>query len=112
MLALLALWALAENWRTARFIVWVFALEGTIDLIDAITLAQLYKAATFMGAAYCWIPVWEALERYWKPICQEREAQARCREHYIWRRPNRIADDGTQEGFPQCRTSGEATRRR
>jgi hypothetical protein len=52
MLALLALWALAENWRTARFIVWVFALEGTIDLIDAITLAQLYKAATFMGAAY------------------------------------------------------------
>src|SRR2546427_11566672 len=32
-LALLALWAVAKNWRRARFLVWVFALEGTIDLI-------------------------------------------------------------------------------
>src|SRR5207244_1604503 len=59
-LALVALWAVVKNRRSARFLVWVFALEGTIDLITAITLAQLHKAAGFMGAAY-WIPA------FWVP---------------------------------------------
>ena len=59
-LALVALWALVKNWRSARFLAWVFALEGTIDLINAITLAQLHGAAAFMGAAY-WIPA------FWVP---------------------------------------------
>src|SRR5215467_3306193 len=59
-LALVALWAVVKNWRSARFLVWIFALEGTIDLINAITLAQLHGAAVFMGAAY-WIPA------FWVP---------------------------------------------
>ncbi len=59
-LALVALWALVKNWRSARFLVWVFTLEGTIDLINAIALAQLHGAAVFMGAAY-WIPA------FWVP---------------------------------------------
>jgi hypothetical protein len=59
-LALLALWAMVKNWRNARLLVWVFALEGTIDLISAIALAQLHGAAVFMGAAY-WIPA------FWVP---------------------------------------------
>ena len=59
-LALFALWAVVKNWRSARFLVWVFALEGTIDLINAITLAQLHGVAAFMGAAY-WIPA------FWVP---------------------------------------------
>lgn len=59
-LALLALWALVMNWSSARFLVWAFALEGTIDLISAITLAQLHQAAAFMGPAY-WIPA------FWVP---------------------------------------------
>jgi hypothetical protein len=59
-LALVALWALVKNWRSARFLVWVFALEGSIDLINAIALAQLHGAAVFMGAAY-WIPA------FWVP---------------------------------------------
>ncbi len=59
-LALVALWALVKDWRSARFLVWVFALEGTLDLITAITLAQLHGAAAFMGAAY-WIPA------FWVP---------------------------------------------
>ena len=50
-LALVALWAVVKNWKSARFLVWIFALEGTIDLITAITLAQLHGAAAFMGAA-------------------------------------------------------------
>ena len=54
-LALFALWALVKNWRSARFLVWVFALEGSIDHINAIVLAQLHGAAVFMRAAY-WIP--------------------------------------------------------
>jgi len=59
-LALLALLAMVKNWRSARLLVWVFALEGTIDLISAITLAQLHGAAAFMGSAY-WIPA------FWVP---------------------------------------------
>ena len=59
-LALIALWAMLKNWRSARLLIWVFALEGTIDLINAIALAQLHGAAAFMGAAY-WIPA------FWVP---------------------------------------------
>ena len=59
-LALFALWALVKKLRSARFLVWVFALEGSIDLINAIALAQLHGAAVFMGAAY-WIPA------FWVP---------------------------------------------
>src|SRR5215831_10743957 len=59
-LALLALWAVVKSWTSARLLVWVFALEGTIDLINAIALAQLYGAAAFMGPAY-WIPA------FWVP---------------------------------------------
>jgi hypothetical protein len=59
-LALVALWAVVQDWRSARFLVWVFNLEGTIDLINAIVLAQLHGAAAFMGAAY-WIPA------FWVP---------------------------------------------
>ena len=59
-LALIALWAVVKQWQSARFLVWVFALEGTIDLITAITLAQLHGAAAFMGAAY-WVPA------FWVP---------------------------------------------
>ena len=59
-LALAALWAVVKDWKGARFLVWVFALEGTIDLINAIALAQLHGAADFMGAAY-WIPA------FWVP---------------------------------------------
>jgi hypothetical protein len=59
-LALVALWAVVKKSKGARFLVWAFALEGTIDLINAIVLAQLHGAAVFMGAAY-WIPA------FWVP---------------------------------------------
>jgi hypothetical protein len=77
-LALLALFAMVQNWKSARFLVWVFAVEGIVDLINAIALAQLHGAAVFMGAAY-WIPAFwvpallvthyitfVVLVRYWK----------------------------------------------
>ena len=44
----------------ARLLVWVFNLEGTVDLIVAITLGTVYDAAPYMGAAY-WIPT------FWVP---------------------------------------------
>jgi hypothetical protein len=39
----------------AKPLVWIFNLEGLLDLVAAITLATIYEAAPFMGAAY-WIP--------------------------------------------------------
>ena len=60
LLALGAIPAVARNWPTARFLVWLFAVEGTVDLAAAITLATIYGASVFMGAAY-WIPA------FWVP---------------------------------------------
>jgi hypothetical protein len=54
-LALLAIPAVATQARIARVLVWLFNIEGTLDLLMAIALATVYDAAPFMGAAY-WIP--------------------------------------------------------
>jgi hypothetical protein len=59
-LALTALPAVVTNHRLARPLVWVFNVEGTVDLIVAIVLATIYNAAPKMGAAY-WIPA------FWVP---------------------------------------------
>ena len=59
-LALIAIPAVAMRARTAKLLVWVFNVVGSLDLIDAITLATVYDAAPFMGAAY-WIPA------FWVP---------------------------------------------
>ena len=39
---------------------WIFNVEGTVDLIVAIALATIYGAAASMGPAY-WIPA------FWVP---------------------------------------------
>jgi hypothetical protein len=43
------------NRRIARPLVWLFNIEGTVDLFVAIALGTLHGADKFMGAAY-WIP--------------------------------------------------------
>ena len=60
LLALVAIPAVAMNWKSARLLMWIFAIEGTLDLVVAITLATAYGAHVFMGAAY-WIPA------FWVP---------------------------------------------
>ena len=52
--------AVAGGWRSARALVWLFNIVGTLDLISAITLATVYEAQAYMGAAY-WIPA------FWVP---------------------------------------------
>jgi hypothetical protein len=59
-LALAAIPAVAKGIRGARLLVWVFNVEGTVDLIAAIILATIYDASPFMGPAY-WIPA------FWVP---------------------------------------------
>lgn len=59
-LALTAIAALVRQARHAMLVVWVFNIEGTLDLISAISLATLYDAAPLMGPAY-WIPA------FWVP---------------------------------------------
>ena len=60
LLALAAIPAVAMKWRVAKFLVWIFNIEGTLDLMQAIIRATVYEAAPFMGAAY-WIPA------FWVP---------------------------------------------
>ncbi len=54
-LALAAIAAVSTNARYAAALVWVFNVEGTVDLLAAIALATTNDAAPFMGPAY-WIP--------------------------------------------------------
>jgi hypothetical protein len=60
LLAVAAIPAVAASWRVARPLVWIFNVEGTVDLIAAITLATIYDAQPYMGPAY-WIPA------FWVP---------------------------------------------
>ncbi len=59
-LAVIAIPAVATRARSAKALVWLFNLEGTLDLAAAIALATLHDAAPFMGPAY-WIPA------FWVP---------------------------------------------
>jgi len=59
-LAVIAIPAVALNARGAPLLVWAFNIEGTVDLIVAITLATIHRAADSMGPAY-WIPA------FWVP---------------------------------------------
>jgi hypothetical protein len=60
LLALAAIPAVAKGVKGARLLVWVFNVEGTVDLIAAILLATIYGASPFMGPTY-WIPA------FWVP---------------------------------------------
>lgn len=59
-LAFIAIPAVATRARSAKFLVWLFNIEGSLDLIVAITLATVHNASPFMGPAY-WIPA------FWVP---------------------------------------------
>ncbi|MER3423135.1 MAG: hypothetical protein C4293_07795 [Nitrospiraceae bacterium] len=58
--AMLALASILKNFRSSRLLVWVFDVEGSMDLVVAIALATIYGAAAFMGPA-SWIPA------FWVP---------------------------------------------
>jgi hypothetical protein len=55
LLALVAIPAVAARARVAKPLVWLFNIEGTLDLIAATVLATVYDAPPLMGPAY-WIP--------------------------------------------------------
>ena len=57
---MIAIPAVATRARSAKSLVWLFNIEGSLDLIVAIALATVYDAAPFMGPAY-WIPA------FWVP---------------------------------------------
>jgi hypothetical protein len=59
-LALIAIPAVVRGSRLARPLVGLFNLEGSIDLITAITLATVNDASPYLGPAY-WIPA------FWVP---------------------------------------------
>ena len=59
-LAMLAIPAVLTGSGAARFLVLAFNLEGSVDLVVAIVLANVTRAAPHMGPAY-WIPA------FWVP---------------------------------------------
>jgi hypothetical protein len=59
-LALVAIPPVVTGGGSARALVWLFNVEGTLDLLAAIVLATLHDASPYMGPAY-WIPA------FWVP---------------------------------------------
>lgn len=59
-LALAAIPSVVKQHRSARPLVWIFNVEGSLDLAVAIVLATRFGAAAYMGPAY-WIPA------FWVP---------------------------------------------
>jgi hypothetical protein len=59
-LALITAILLDRNLHAGRTLLWIFNIWGSLDLLQAITLATYYDAQRFMGAAY-WIPA------FWVP---------------------------------------------
>jgi hypothetical protein len=60
LLAAAAIVPVAKGAPSARSLLWIFNVVGTVDLLAAITLATIYGAPAFMGPAY-WIPA------FWVP---------------------------------------------
>ncbi|MGH9791494.1 MAG: hypothetical protein ACRD5W_09820, partial [Candidatus Acidiferrales bacterium] len=46
--------------RANRWLVWIFNIKGSLDLLAAIALATIFEASAYMGPAY-WIPA------FWVP---------------------------------------------
>ena len=61
--------------------------------------AEQVEEVVMESTAQSWKPVWEALERYWKPICQKRKGQDGSRERCNWRRRSPIADGRDARGI-------------
>ena len=59
-LAFLAIPLTRRDFGSAKGLLWVFNIFGTLDLVIAIVLANIYHAPAYMGAAY-WIPA------FWVP---------------------------------------------
>ena len=59
-LALASIPAVDKNFRSGRIPVWIFNVEGSLNLLAAIALATVYGASAYMGPAY-WIPA------FWVP---------------------------------------------
>ncbi len=55
LLAFLALIALRFRWRAAIPLVWLFNVEGTLDLLYAVLLGVIHGVGGLLGAAF-WIP--------------------------------------------------------
>jgi hypothetical protein len=60
-LALACLLALTRRWVMSVALLWIFSLEGFVDLMNAIALSTIYEADRFMDSAY-WIPA------FWVPM--------------------------------------------
>ena len=56
LLAVAAILAVMKDMGGSRLLIWIFNVEGTLDLAAAITLATIYGAATFMGPPTGYLP--------------------------------------------------------
>lgn len=52
LLALVSVLALKSEWRSATALIWIFSVEGTVDLVNAVVRGLLYTEDGQLGATY------------------------------------------------------------
>src|SRR5438309_7030471 len=74
-------------------------------------IEQQVEEVVMESTAQYWKPVWGAVDRYWKPMCQSREGAGRMSGtlHLAQALSNR-GQRGAQDRFSRRRTFGEAAR--
>ncbi len=80
-----------------------------LRLLAAWLVEQEAEEVVVESTAQYWKPVWEALERYRKPLREKREgAKTEVRNVALGAGTIKSRTTGTQERFPRCRTPSEA----
>ncbi len=71
---------------------WYGSNPEHLRLLSEWLVEQQVEEVVMESTAQYWKPVWSALERYWKPSCENREGSGKCREPSISRKHCPIAD--------------------
>jgi hypothetical protein len=93
---------------------WYGSNPEQLRVLSERLIEQQVEEVVMESTAQYWKPVWGALERFWKAMCQSREGARRMSGPYIWHKPCQIAGGSraawAQDRFSRRRTFGEAAR--
>src|SRR5499426_1062964 len=85
---------------------WYGSNPEQLQLLSEWLVEQQVEEAVMESTAQYWKPVWGALERYWKPMCQKREGAGPMSGAPSGTGTIQPRASGAQEGLPRCRTAG------
>jgi hypothetical protein len=90
---------------------WYGSNPEQLRVLSEWLIEQQVEEVVMESTAQYWKPVWEALERFWKAMCQSREGARRMsRTLHLAQALSQSRAARAQDRFSRLRTSGEAAR--